>query len=220
METKFKEFILENLDDPIEVLISENCKPFLQEMKKCKNLFYRGISYVINDIEELEILEKRVPRDTPKKIHNKLNTLSNKKFGWKIRNGIFVSTDKLECSKYHNSPGDDCPDSYGSTNIFLPIGEYKYVWNDRVKDLTEQINDDSMARFDDWINWEDSKIPLDKQKEKYIKDLETYLNKIVNGYKTDNFQDANFQEVSFMCDKYYLVNSKHYSIIKYLIQNS
>ncbi len=162
--------------------------------------------------------KNRKPLDTPIKLHNILDKMFQKKFGWKARSeGVFAA------GKWYFSGSKDT--YYGDTYLFFPIGNFKYVWSPKIDDLYEDLHWSITEFFRDKESrkeimakkWNDE--PLDKYedfedfiklKEKEIEeDMIGKLQKIVNTYKSNNLHNVlgeGNKEMAFKCDSYYLVN--------------
>jgi hypothetical protein len=195
---KFKQFLLTEDFDDITPILKKDCKPFLKEMKKYKgHLFFRGARYTIKDIEKIKPRKNRKPLDTPIEIHNILGNAYKKKFGWNPRTeGVFAITDEFSA------------ELFGNVHYFFPIGNYKYLYNPKIPDLTVFFEDENVIEFKkrheyDYIE------DYEKQKEK----LESLVNEIVNNSKEKNLYESKGTEVSFKCKEYYLL-SRHYSSYK------
>jgi len=72
-------------------------------------------------------LEDRKPLSMRPKMHDAVNKVFEREFGWKVRNGVFT-----------RGMGDVT--GYGEPHIFFPIGDYKFVWSPVVRDLWNKIN--------------------------------------------------------------------------------
>lgn len=203
--------LFESTDPYIELkkIILNQCYPFVELSKSCITplMLWRGTSQkfirengkeVGKLVYEINHIKNRNPVDTPLILHDKLNTEFEKKFGWKVRNGVFCTTDK-GWSQTHASisssktDGFDYPEPY----LFVPIGNFKYCWSPKYRDLTADIK----VKNNDWnkemINLSDIKIK-----------------NIVKSYKDSDIQDAHFNskkdanEISFYCDKYLLISQR------------
>lgn len=171
--------LFENNDDvDIITLLEMNCHKFLDEIKDdC--LLYRG--YNIKDTDEkitdglyIKTTRKdRRPLSTSPKLHDEMNQKFFDIYGDKLRTeAVFTSTDRSSTWMY------------GNEYLFFPIGEYRYYWNPKIKDLYVEVLD--MVDF----------------------------NEIVNGYLSDNIENSNKNEVMFVCEKYYLVDSDYERYIR------
>lgn len=107
-------------------LLNEKCTPFLKDIvKKGKDMpvIYSGR----NDTRDWfikPVRKDRIPKDTPLHIHDKLDDAFNRKFGFKARsNALFVTGRKGTAT------------GYGKAYMIFPIGKFKYLYNDDIKDL-------------------------------------------------------------------------------------
>ena len=111
-------------------------------------------------------------------------------FGIKLRSeGVFATKDPKDAKVYS---GYDNIRKRRQPYLFFPIGDYQYFYNPDVYDLYWEIRDQ------DWYyNYlTNDNIELDIEQ---IEDL-------VNGYEKGNFKDITYQEITFICDEYYLVD--------------
>lgn len=225
---KYKLFLENKENDVIEKILN-NCKPFIETLKKCEKgkLFYRG---TWDDIDEIKLYKKpkyREPKDTPYEIHEELNYLFEKKFGWKGRDGVFAFS------------GEGNADDYGFSYIFFPIGYSNYLWNPNIDDLygkyeaemTEynlEYDDDDDEELNDL--WEHDCVNCDdkKEKEKFIEDiLNTHekekneifniIKNIIDDYKSTDICNIKTQEIMFNCQEYYLISNDYYDEIYKMI---
>src|SRR5574343_204900 len=60
-------------------------------------------------------------------IQELFNNAGNKAFGWNIRDGVSTGTDILMLGVF------------GQSKIFLPIGDYEFVWEPRVYDFNQKL---------------------------------------------------------------------------------
>lgn len=179
-------------------ILERDCKPFLDELSKYQsNLIFRGYDTIIRDFELITAPKNRKPKDMNPIVSDKLDNLFFEYFGYYLRSeGVFAT--KVEY----------VTETYGHGYIFFPKGEYKYFWNKDVEDLYARLSDDSSWYYD----YSTGLIGYDKEY-----DLE--LEEIVNGYQDSNLEDIDKQEITFICDKYYLVNIKYLQDIKrYIIE--
>ena len=174
-------FLREGSEKDLISSIEKNCSYFLRDMKGSRYLFYRGIYYKIEDFEiRKSHLNDRTAMNMPQETHKKLNIYFKKKFGWEARNGVFT---------YGNI---DEVGSYGEEYIFLPIGNFKFVWHPDIKDLYFNIKNKGLQNG--------SKPGPDKIFEDFVSE-----------YKDNGIKEAvkSSSEVIFKCDSYYLLNQKY-----------
>lgn len=199
---KFKKYITEITDDDmadsIAKKLKKDCMPFIKEMKanNLQGWFYRATDNYYNFISKpIKPRKDRRPRNTVKELHNYLNMWFKKKFGWKPRSeGVFASSDRNQLEFL-----------YGEPFLFFPIGNYKYVYNPKVRDIFMYL-DERWTGSSDMDGWTPE---LAEKMKKDIDDLMFY-------YTNKNLGKAyaNIVEVSFKCNSYYLVNEKFKDTLK------
>ena len=120
--------------DEIFDLIRKDCKPFLKELSKCRDIRNPLLSGRKGkpSIFKGRVRKDRVPKDTPIPIHNYIDDFLEEMLGVRPRsNSVFCTTDF----------GDTVP--YGSPYTLFPIGKYRLVYNPDVNDLwNDNIKDD------------------------------------------------------------------------------
>jgi hypothetical protein len=204
----------EEVKDIAEILM-DNCAPFLKELKKTqyKYMLYRGYKKdVSKSVEFVKPRKNRRPKDTPLALHNLLDDLFKKKFGWKVRSeGVFVAP--------RNFPLSD----YGRVYLFFPVGKFKYVWSPKVSDLYEELDWITTAYYYDsgdfeaeqaiynWINpiedFEEWRSNFDAEKyflEKLEKIINTYTNKDLSGALIKGRN-----EMAIQCEEYCLIDEDY-----------
>lgn len=159
-------------------IIKKDCAPYFAEYKKAfTEPFYRTV-----------IEKYRPERGEGVKLHShttyripydssvKLHRYTNKIL--KEMFGWYVRNGVFAWKKDH-----------GTGHIFLPIGELQYVWSPAIHDLYSDVIIKVMYG-DKELN--------DTDKSYIDKNMSTYTDKGIN--------KVGFQEVSFNCDEYYLLN--------------
>jgi hypothetical protein len=145
----FKKFLSE-ADAPIDLadFIIDNCRPFLSEVDgdpsdPFEYPLYRGLNpsdgdkkvklNVDGEIKTCLIKTARTdrkPLDTHPQISKLIDDQFNEKFGWKPRSqGVFCF------SKERKHGATD----FGKLHQIVPIGNFKYLWNPAIPDLTYKI---------------------------------------------------------------------------------
>lgn len=204
-------------DTPLFKLIDERAKPFVREMKSWAksgdnriDFFYRGVK---EEPDKWEIrqshLDDRTPRGMSRAEQYVMNQSFIKKFGWPGRNGVLATTDKTSAAMF----GRPC--------IFIPFGNYKYVWSAKIGDINlseyewEELSDaieNALEDFEGLVDgpwdtrgWE--RLP-EKNKENLYRMVEKKADKFINKYQDTDLIRANLygHEVSFNCDEYLLIN--------------
>lgn len=218
-------------EQSIKHFFLENCKEYIDFVKhNFKNkedyynygLLYRGFKKSVDDVNKNIFVsqEFREPKDTSEEIHNDIDKLFYKKFRWHVRSqGVFATHNYDETWRY------------GEEYMFFPIGKYKFVWSPEITDLyadhlygfEDQIRSDLE---DDWKEKRDnhkSKKPfislgeyIDDNYEKYY---DKELEEIVDKYKDTDLKNAilSRNEITFDCNKYYLIEPKNDELILNLI---
>ena len=187
------EYLHDEQDYPSEVIeyIVENVNiNFLKELNKVEKFVYRGSNtyfktetYKVKDRN----MDDREPTALHQYIHDKFNLYSLKKFGWKIRNGVFT-TGNIENAEI-----------FGDAYLFFPISDYKFLWSTKIEDVNfedkyEQYSSPNWAIFG--LDDRDKQI-IDKN---VISDIKTYKNTNLEGAVNSG------HEIIFNCKKYILVN--------------
>jgi len=121
--------------EKIKKILDRDCAKFLKEMKGEYDLLFRGSYMKIDRIAKVKHNKNRSPKDTPQELHDHLNEMFKKKFGWPVRSGIFTVPNRSTASKY------------GDTFNFFPIGDYKYVYSKEVTDLFQEFEDEGVTTF-------------------------------------------------------------------------
>jgi hypothetical protein len=216
IELKFEE---------IKYLLETDCKQFLDELKSVnRSLVFRGYKPTPDHSKEIFYKEPRIDRktmNTPNKIQSMFDEVFQSVYGVKPRsNGVFTTT-KVRVAK-----------SYGDVFIFFPRGSYEYYWNENIHDLyvgwpaekallssyVETGRDSYLflmfnggyqpkLEFDEYQEW------IREHDKLAMIELRKTIEKIVDGYQVGNLEDNRDQEIIFMCDSYYMVDSRY---IKYI----
>jgi hypothetical protein len=103
-----------------------DCSEFINVLKKSNEKVWRGTHHSIGGIQKFVPRSDRKPKDTNIWVHNLLNKEFLKKFGWKVRNGVFATSDKNEILIRN----------YGIPYLFFPVNGFKFVWSPDIGDLT------------------------------------------------------------------------------------
>lgn len=108
-------------------LLERDCKPFIDNfLKKHNTILFRGSTMRVKGfIERKRVRENRKPYDTPLELHNEVDEIFKKYYGWNVRsNSAFVSP------SFHTAI------AYGTgTYLFFPIGKYDFVYSKKIHDL-------------------------------------------------------------------------------------
>ena len=179
------------IDDYNEMLniIKKDCSNFLKEFGN--TAIYRGTKDIKKDNTLIRMKSRidRMPKDTPKHLHDLMDELFKKYHGWKARSeGVFVT-------KYFSDA-----EAYGTPALFFPKGNYKYLWSEDIDDLYVDIRVKIIEKI----------LALDIEtrglEAKHITpEFKIMLEDIIKTYKTINFRWADDNECMFKVKNYYLV---------------
>jgi len=179
---KYKEEQAVILADAIEK-IKADCQPFLNE---CGGKFlYRGMKKGIQYFTRRQVRMDRKPESSSKFVHNVMDEWLHKKFGIKARSTtVFTTADFQQSAGYSGG--------YGGAYAIFPIGDFKFVWSEKLYDPFMQMQD----------------VMFDKEDERYPDDIlgpkvEAFLEK--SKYRDDNLPAAiaSGNEVMIECKEYY-----------------
>lgn len=120
--------------------------------------------------------ENRVPKSTSRNIHDRLNQHLFQKFGIKFRNGIYATGD------YNQA------DDYGKVYRFIPVGDFKFCWSPKIKDIFLELNIVMNTNNDpDYLNYK--------------------IDEMVDTYRTTDLKAAimSHNEIMFACKESFLI---------------
>lgn len=192
-----------NFDKIVEVLSTE-CSEFLDILEQFNiEGVFRGHKIwdegnIVKGFWKIKPFEKRLPRDTKSSISKLLDEGFEKKFGIPLRSkGIFASKDMSIASDYGRHKNE--------AFLFFPKNGFRYFWNPEVDDLFTLLRDDT--------SWYDKEPVFWKPRE--LADFQD----IVNGYREGGIQYVKYQEITFICDEYYLLDLDYYDqFLNYFIK--
>lgn len=191
---RLKEYLTEDFGKDVD-LIEKNCKVYLGSTKGLKYLLLRDFesNRVFNkDLEVIKSRTDRRPKDTPMHIHEKINEMFRKKFGWDVRNGVFCEGEWCSFRKDN-----------GFQRFIFPVDGFKFVWSPSVGDF--------------FIDVYKYKIKNVSYKEPNIDEI---LNDYVKSCKNTNLKDAinSRNEISLLCKEYYAVSYQLLRNINYVLK--
>ena len=180
-------------------LLERDCPEFLNELKnKYITPLFRGTHKSIKDIEEVKTDKFRIPKDLDMSISNTFNDCFRAIFGVPIRSqGVFATK-----SPYVTQ-------TYGTTKMFFPIGNYRYFWNPDVDDLYTYVDENLFYANNIYSDDIEEYIYSDDNEEH----IYSFVEEIASNYIDDQLEKSDNQEITFSCDKYYLVDTKYYKPI-------
>jgi hypothetical protein len=160
-------------------LIKQDCQPFIRQAKPCKGLAVRSATaWMSTNFIKKKTRKDRMPLSTPVNVHNMLDTLFVKRFGWKVRSGgVFT----------YGAEG------YLYSHYFFPIGKFRFVYSPQVKDLYDYLIE---LKHDLRIPWEELE----------IHDLSFIMNTYTNKNLCAGIKGGK-SEIVFKCKEYYLLRT-------------
>lgn len=192
-------------------ILREECQPFLELYKNTHIELWRGVTQQFIDKHSTEIgklaykvkHKNRKPVDTPIELHDRLNSEFIKKFGWPVRDGVFCLPDSGIAQSYAQEASFK-NDSRSEVFLLIPVGDFRYCWSPKYKDLTVDIKTSvPMYKKSEWRN------ELNNLSNIKIKN-------IVNTYKDTDIEGANYygkkqaSEISIDCDEYLLISPRYF----------
>jgi hypothetical protein len=168
--------------------IKRDCAKFLKEVGDRVPL-YRGLKYPLYDDIQFKTPRKdRQPSDTPLQQHKVLDELFFKEHGWKARSeGVFVTNSSNQALQF------------GKPTRFIPVGNYKYLYNPSIRDLyTRMLEMGNTQHMDDYNS------------PSIMRDFKRY----VEGYTDKGLENLTNSrtgtEIMFYCpDGYYLIGDDY-----------
>lgn len=192
-----------NFDKVVEILSTE-CSEFLDILKQfnIKGLF-RGHKIwdegnITKGFWKITPFEKRLPRDTKASISKLLDQEFENKFGIPLRSkGIFASKDMSIAKDYGKHKNE--------AFLFFPKNGFRYFWNPEVDDLFTLLRDDTSWYEKNPFFWNSS-----EQRD---------FQQIIDGYQEGGIEKVKWQEITFICDEYYLLDLDYYDqFLNYFIK--
>ncbi len=203
----FKRFLLS--EENIKVshaqaaeMIFRDCQPFLKEIDYRgrdangldNNLYlYRGMNgEAVGSYPFLknEVYHDRKPRDMPIEYHKALDSYLYKKFGIKFRSNAIFVTGELGRAQ-----------SYGTVHMIFPIGEFKFIWEENIGDIWEDMvfSKHFLDVYPKYVPPSGSEDPVD---------IFSHMLKIEDYYKDTDLETAilSGNEIMINCKNYYAVS--------------
>lgn len=167
-------------------ILSTDCSEFLNELSD-KNQYplFRGASNM-DDVTE-GMWEKvsridRFPRDSSEEFSSDFDDIFEKEFGIRLRtSGVFTTKSPVIADSYA-----------GSFYMFFPLNGYRYYHNNEAVDL---------------FALQPSYYVSDEKK---VSDINDKIKHWVSGYEVNSMENAKLCEITFICEKYYLLDLAFY----------
>ena len=182
-----------NFDKIVEVLSTE-CSEFLTLLKE-KNIkgLYRGATIhdtpTIDGFWKMRPFTNRLSRDTKPQISKLLDEGFVNKFGIPLRSkGVFATKDLSIAADYGRFKKE--------AFLFFPKNGFRYFWNPVIDDLYTELRDTYEFYYKDPFDWNSSE----------WRDFES----IIDGYQEGEIEKVKWQELTFICDEYYMLDLDYY----------
>ena len=183
-----------NFDKVVEVLSTE-CSEFLEILEKFNiEGVFRGHKIwdegnITKGFWKITPFEKRIPRDTKSTISKLLDDGLENKFGIPLRSqGIFASKDMSIAKDYGRFRNE--------AFLFFPKNGFRYFWNPKIEDLFTELRDKKSWYEKDTFFWNSSE--------------KRDFQEIIDGYQEGGIEKVKWQEITFICDEYYLLDLDYY----------
>jgi len=212
-ENDFQEIYNDEDWEKIIQILESDCSEFLDEMIDSESILFRGVRGGVNNIVNgLCKKQSRVNRrtlDMRSDVSKEFDNLFSGKFGVALRgSGTFATKQPLNANGY----SDYIKSRRRSVNyIFLPIGDYRYFWNNSVMDLYSYIEHKEWYVNYDYLSpkgseWMEDMYGRLRKRKDVLDTARKEMDKIVSGYMEGDLQKIEEQEITFVCKEYYLVD--------------
>ncbi len=201
--------------EEVKEILERDCMPFLQEIKN-SNLLFRGCrpgdDMIIGDVMYKKIpRHDRTPLSTDRQIQEMFDDEFEKHHGTRLRSeGVFTTKSYSQASEYGRT-----------TFMIFPIGDFEYYWFDGIRDFFHDLQKWDSAAY--YVTG-DEKILIDnygdpdlsgEEREEWLSDsaddfksqLENSIEDLVSEVIEGNIEKVIDEEVIFLCDKYYIVDT-------------
>jgi hypothetical protein len=191
-----------NFDKIVEILSTE-CSEFLDllEEKNIKGL-YRGATIhdtpIVDGFWKFKPFENRLSRDTKSNISKLLDDGFVNKFGIPLRSrGVFATKDLSIAASY----GRFRKEAF----LFFPKNGFRYFWNPQIEDLYTELRDNTSFYNKEPFFWNSSE--------------KREFQNILYGYQEGEIEKVKWQELTFICDEYYMLDLDYYDkFLNYFIK--
>ncbi len=127
-------------------ILERDCSEFLGEMKDSESILFRGVKGEINEIikglGKKQSRDNRYALDMRQDVSEDFDNLFSDKFGVPLRgSGTFATKQPLNAKNYSRYVDKQAGvERKRQVNfIFFPIGDYRYFWNPKIKDLYSDV---------------------------------------------------------------------------------
>jgi hypothetical protein len=183
--------------EKITTILEENCSEFIKLLKE-NNItgLYRGHKIyetkpLIDGFWNIKSTIRK-PRDTDHFVSDIIDKGLWEKFGMPLRSrGVFASKDLSIAKDYGKFKRE--------AFLFFPKNVFRYFWNPNIDDLFTHLRDE--------YEWYDITSP---DADIWSEEAQSDLKWIINGYKEGDIDKVKFQEITFICDEYYLLDLDYF----------
>lgn len=205
------------MDIPFELILAEECKPFLKEFKRVFNNgtklpLRRGMVFQPTEIiTKIKTPVNRTPKNMNLRMHSAIDQWFLEKFGIKYRSNAVFCTASKKMSR-----------DYGYPFLVFPKGKFQLVWSRKVDDLYFHLTEKKVILhgLGDDVSNSDAKNLIDDIN--YISDaaikkgvytlLESY--DYVSGELDQALASKN--EIMIACDYYYVAKDDDPAILDFI----
>lgn len=169
---------------------------FFEQIKKYPGLLKHGSKSLPTNFSISEFKEREGPRDSPNVLHQQVNELFKKKFGFPYRNGLFASGSWSQAA------------NYGAVGMLFPVGKFEWLCSSDIADLTGHFE---MKM--DHIKHVDKEMDYDARSEMAVEQIIKELDKDVKWYHNEDlaFCIGLKTEIMIKCDKFYIMDEQGYA---------
>lgn len=216
----------------IKEVLERDAKDFIDMIKKSNrsnpsyaSLVFRGyFSHKLDDyyldikgFNKKKTRKDRRPTDTAPIVQDRIDSRFENLFGIRLRSNSSFTTKKPAFAQ-----------NYGKPYIFFPIGDYRFFYNEKIRDLYAKIECEPWYNYiasneDEWYLIDHAEISNNTSREDFDNDQEwkNFLDEVAGDlqveyddfiYDLDRYQEGSDisnireQEIMFVCDEYYLIH--------------
>lgn len=201
-----------------EEQLLKNCKPYLDEFKKCylngsKLPLRRGMLIEpSDDLTRIKVPQNRKPKNTLPAIHNAIDQWFDDNFNEKARSQSVFCTSSIKQTK-----------EYGFPFLVFPIGNYTTIHSSKTRDIFLELKPIDILKdlgYEvDNLNYSNITEKINKLKTSEIysviddklKNMNFEKNKFCNALSSKN-------EIMLMCDEYYVAKNDNPRVLDFLRQ--
>lgn len=204
------------MDVPFELMLIEECQPFLDEFKKIylsgtKLPLRRGMLLQPSEhITKIKVNKNRTPTNSSIRVHNTSDKWFYEKFGIKARSRSAFTTSSKTVAE-----------DYGFPFLVFPVGNFEVIWSRKVDDLFMHLHPSKILsnagidvpRASATEAIDDPSVISDKLLYETLTNmLETF--DYVKGSLNQALASKN--EIMLLCDYYYIAEDSDESVLEFI----